>query len=91
MSIDIPGSPLAGTLTLNQQGTALTGSLQTQLGPAAIKTGRVTGDSFTFTASVEFGGANIDITANGKVSGSQVTGTIDSPQGSVPFSGRRNP
>lgn len=91
VSIDIPGSPLAGTLTLNQQGTALTGSLQTQLGPAAIKSGRVTGDSFTFTASVEFGGANIDITANGKVSGSQVTGTIDSPQGSVPFSGRRNP
>lgn len=91
VSIDIPGSPLTGTLTLNQQGTALTGSLQTQLGPAAIKSGRVTGDSFTFTASVEFGGANIDITANGKVSGSQVTGTIDSPQGSVPFSGRRNP
>ena len=91
VSIDIPGSPLTGTLTLNQQGTALTGSLQTQLGPAAIKSGKVNGDEFTFTAAVEFGGANIDITANGKVSGSQVNGTIDSPQGSVSFSGRRNP
>jgi imidazolonepropionase-like amidohydrolase len=91
VSIDVPGSPLSGTLTLNQQGTALTGSLQTQLGPAPIKSGRVTGDSFTFTAAVEFGGASIDITANGKVSGSQVSGTIDSPQGSVSFSGRRNP
>jgi imidazolonepropionase-like amidohydrolase len=91
VSIDVPGSPLSGTLTLNQQGNALTGTLQTQLGPAAIKTGSVTGDSFTFTASVEFGGASIDITANGRVSGAQVSGTIDSPQGSVPFSGRRNP
>jgi imidazolonepropionase-like amidohydrolase len=91
VSIDVPGSPLSGTLTLNQQGNALTGSLQTQLGPAAIKSGRVAGDTFTFTAAVEFGGASIDITANGKVDGAQVSGTIDSPQGSVAFSGRRNP
>lgn len=91
VSIEIPGNPIAGTLTLSQEGTSLSGILRTELGPAAIKTGRVTGDSFTFTASVEFGGANIDITANGRVSGAQVTGTIDSPQGSVPFSGRRNP
>jgi hypothetical protein len=27
----------------------------------------------------------------GSVSGNQVSGTIDSPQGTVPFSGTRNP
>ena len=34
---------------------------------------------------------DITIAANGKVSGNQISGTIDSPQGTVPFSGTKNP
>jgi imidazolonepropionase-like amidohydrolase len=91
INIDIPGQPLSGTLALVQQGPVLTGTMQTQLGTTQIREGKVTGDSFSFLATVEFGGMSIDITVNGKVAGNQVSGTIDSPQGTVPFSGTRNP
>ena len=91
ITIDIPGQPLTGTMTFNQQGPTLTGTMQTMLGTTEMKNGRIGADGFTFGASVNYGGMSIDITANGKVAGDQISGTIDSPQGSIPFSGRRNP
>ena len=91
ITIDVPGQALAATLTFNQQGSAFTGTMVSQLGTTPISDGKVTADGFTFTASVEFGGATITIAANGKVTGNQISGTIDSPQGTVPFSGTKNP
>jgi hypothetical protein len=76
---------------MTQQGATISGSMQTQLGTSQIKDGRVTADGFSFSSSVQFGGANIDITVNGKVSGNQINGIIDSPQGSAPFSGTKIP
>jgi imidazolonepropionase-like amidohydrolase len=91
INIEAPGQSLPGTLNLTQQGTGLTGTLQTQLGTTPIKNGRVTADGFSFVATVEFGGTTFDITVVGKVSGNQVSGTIDTPQGPVPFSGTKTP
>jgi hypothetical protein len=65
--------------------------MQTQLGTTPIKDGKVTADGFSFAATVEFGGSTIEIFVKGTVNGNQVTGTIDSPQGTVPFTGTRNP
>jgi hypothetical protein len=56
-----------------------------------IKDGKVTAEGFTFGATVEFGGTQVEIHVKGTVTGNSVTGTIDSPQGTVPFSGTRNP
>jgi len=91
ITIDVPGQTLTGTLALIQQGTTLTGSMQTQLGTTPIKDGKVTVEGFTFAGTVEFGGSTIDILVKGSVTGNQISGTIDSPQGIVPFSGTRNP
>ena len=91
INIDVPGQPLSGTLALTQQGAIVSGSLQTQLGTAPVKDGKVTAEGFSFAATVEFGGSSIDIFVKGTVSGNQLTGTIDSPQGTVPFTGTRNP
>ena len=91
ITIDVPGQTLTGTLALTQQGAELSGSMQTQLGTTAIKDGKVTADGFTFSATVEYGGSTIEIIAKGTVSGNQLTGTIDSPQGTVPITGTRNP
>jgi hypothetical protein len=57
----------------------------------AIKDGKVTTDGFSFSGTVEFGGSQIEIVVKGSVSGTQISGTIDSPQGTVPFTGTRNP
>lgn len=91
INIDVPGQPLTGTLAMTQQGAVLNGSMQTQLGTTPIKDGKVTADGFSFAATVEFGGSTIEIFVKGTVNGNQVTGTIDSPQGTVPFTGTRNP
>jgi len=91
ITIEVPGQTLTGTLALVQQGPVLNGSMTTQAGVTQIKDGKVSADGFTFSGSVEFGGSQIEIVVRGSVNGNQISGTIDSPQGSVPFSGTRNP
>lgn len=91
VTIEIPGQPLAGTFAFTQQGAILTGTIQTPLGTAPIKDGKVTAEGFSFSASVEFGGSTIDIFVKGTINDNQISGTIDSPQGPVPFSGTKNP
>lgn len=91
INIDIPGQPMTGTLALVQQGAVLTGTLTTQIGVMQVKDGKVTAEGFSFSGSIEFGGTQMEIVVKGSVSGTQISGTIDSPQGTVPFSGTRNP
>lgn len=91
ITIDIPGQPLGATLNLTQQGSSLSGTMVSQLGTTQIKEGKVSSDGFSFGGSVEFGGSLIEITVRGAVNGNQISGTIDSPQGTVPFSGTKNP
>ena len=91
ITINIPGQPVSGTLALTQQGAILSGTMQTQLETSPIKDGKVTAEGFSFGATVEFGGSQIDIFVKGTVTGNQISGTIDSPQGVVPFSGTKNP
>lgn len=91
INIEIPDQPLPATLNLQQQGTTVTGTMVSQLGSSPVTNGRVTGNQFTFTTTVQFGGASINITVQGTVTGTSVTGTVDSPQGNIPFSGTKNP
>lgn len=91
ITIDVPGQTITGTLAMTQQAAVVSGSLVTQLGTSAIKDGKVTTEGFAFSSTVEFGGSVIDIHVKGTVTGNQISGTIDSPQGTVPFSGTRNP
>jgi imidazolonepropionase-like amidohydrolase len=91
INIEVPGQPLSGTLTLTQQGEILTGNLQTQLGTNSIKDGKVTIDGFNFTTTVEYGGSTFELQVSGKVTGNQISGTMTSPQGAIPFSGTKTP
>jgi hypothetical protein len=91
ITIDVPGQTISGTLTLAQQSGALTGTMVTDLGTSPIRDGRVTAEGFSYAATVVYGGTSIDINVKGSVSGNQISGTIDSPQGTVPFSGTKNP
>jgi hypothetical protein len=91
ITIEIPGQPLTGTLVLAPQGPVLTGSLQTAYGTAPARDGKVTGNAFDFAATVDYEGQSLDIVVRGTVTGDRVEGTIDSPQGAIPFSGTRIP
>jgi hypothetical protein len=91
ITIDFPGQQSTGTLALTQQAAVLNGSLQTQSGTSPVKNGKVTAEGFSFTATVDLGGSQVEIQVKGTVTGNQVSGTVDSPQGTFPFSGTRNP
>ena len=91
ITIQAPGQALTGTLTLVQQGGTLTGTMVTELGTSPLKDGRVTAEGMSFGGSVVFGGQAIDFTVIATVTGNQLSGTVDSPQGAVPISGTKNP
>ena len=91
ISIEIPGQPLTGTLTLVQQNAELTGSLQTQFGTTNVEDGKVTADGFSFAGTVDFQGQTFEIFVKGTVEGNQISGTLTSPQGAIPFSGTKVP
>lgn len=92
ITIEIPGQPIPGTLALTQQGAILTGTFQSQAtGTSPIRDGKVTSDGFSFSTTVDYAGSIIDITVTGKVTGNQISGAIDSPQGAIPFTGTKNP
>lgn len=92
ITIEIPGQPSTGTAAFAREGERMTGSVTTQRGGTnQIKNGKVTADGFTFDMSISLGGQSIDLTFTGKVNGNQISGTVSTPQGSMPFSGTRNP
>jgi hypothetical protein len=79
-------------LTLVQQGDHLTGRLANEhLGTNDISDGSVSGSTFRFSTTTNFGGESISLSFEGTVSGNRMSGTITTPQGSLPFSGTRNP
>jgi len=91
ITVELPGQPIPGTLSLVQQDKILSGTLQTQFGTSELKDGEVTADGFKFTASVEFAGNTRELVVNGKVAVNQMTGTFTTSDGALPFSGTRNP
>lgn len=91
ITIDVPGQMLTGTLVLTQQGDTVNGTMTTQLGVSPVAGGKATADGFSFATAVQFGGASIDILVKATVSGNALTGTIDSPQGTVALTGTKVP
>lgn len=91
ITIEIPGQPQQGTLSLIQQGATLTGTLQAQQKTTPVKDGKVTADGFSFSVPMEFAGNTNDVTFTGKVTGNQISGTIATTGGAIPFSGTKIP
>ncbi|MGB7200850.1 MAG: amidohydrolase family protein [Pyrinomonadaceae bacterium] len=91
ITIDVPGSPIQATLNFTQSGSTLTGTFTTDAGASPIRDGRVTANGFSFATTVPYGGQNIDITVQGSIAGNQISGSLDSPLGAVPFSGTKVP
>ena len=91
VTLEIPGQPLPATMILTQQGATLTGNLQTQFGTTTIKDGKVTSEGFSYNATVDFQGQSLEIFVKGTVTGNQISGTVDTPQGPISFSGTKTP
>ena len=91
ITVEIPNQPLQGTLNLIQQGATLTGTWQTQQQSVPIKDAKITSDGFSFSATIDFQGNATEINVTGKVNVNEISGTVSTPGGAVPFKGTRIP
>lgn len=79
LDVEFQGQNLKLDLTLESGETGLTGVLATPLGNATIAAGRVSGDSFSASASAEVNGQNLSLDLVFRKSGEGFEGSISSP------------
>ena len=91
LRITFEGQPeRAVSLTLQQQGEQLRGSIQGDYGSAQISNASVTGNDIKFTVSVTTGPATTEATFTGTISGNQMSGTVQALNlGNGTFTGTR--
>jgi len=99
ISYETPRGTRTMELTLTQDGSALTGSMEMRRGRPGggqartrtieIKDGQVDGADFSFVLEMSFGQRSFRQTFKGTVDGDTMKGTIETPRGSNPFTGKR--
>ena len=88
-----PQGSIESTLTIQQQGTAFTGSMTSQMmGTTQVTDGAIAGKKVTWSVTVTIGGQSFTISYAGEVEGSRITGTVTTGSvGSFPFAGEKKP
>ncbi len=92
LSLNFMGSDVDVKMSLEQDGTSVSGSLTTMLGEGKIEGGRIDGNAVLANAVTEIQGQAVEFVINGTVDGNNLTGTIESSMipDSIEFSGSRN-
>lgn len=80
--VDTSGGAGTPTITFKQDGEALTGTYEGQLGKAPLK-GTVKGQAITFTFTADLQGQSAPVVYEGTVSGTSMKGSVDIGGGAV--------
>ena len=91
INVDVQGQPLPGTLVVRQEGSSLSGSIQTQVGSSEFSGGTFTGNAFNITAIMTIQGQAVQLTITGTVDGDHLSGTVQSQFGTQNLTGTRQP
>ena len=89
LSLMLGARSVPGTLTLNQQGANLSGTLQSAFGTTELSNGSIGADGFRFTTSAVVQGRTVEMTITGTANSNQMSGTITSEIGSTTFTGTK--
>jgi len=91
LSLDFQGQQMPIEMTLEQEGSAITGNISTMLGTGEIKDGSLDGDRFTATAVTEIQGEPVELAIAGAITGESISGTIQTAMlpGELTFTGTR--
>lgn len=84
-----PRGTMTRNVTFTQEGSKLTGSIETRDGSVPIQKGSVDGNKISFTVVMSRGGNNFEMTYTGTVDGDTAKGTFQTPRGEVPWTGKR--
>lgn len=92
LSLEFQGQRVPVSLTIDQDGNSISGTLETILGNGTITAGTVRGNEISATAATDIQGQSVDfqisaLLANDEISGTISTAIIPEP---LPFRGTRN-
>jgi imidazolonepropionase-like amidohydrolase len=90
VSTESPMGAQDATMRLVQEGTAITGTMETQQGNRPI-TGTIEGSRLTLNAMVSMGGQSLPLNFTGTVEGDTARGTISTPMGDMNWTATRTP
>lgn len=86
LTIDAQGQKLPVTLTIKQDGAAVSGTLDSMLGKGDFSGGKISGNKLTAGAKMQVQGQDIDLTVSGTVDGNTMKGVINTGiPGAPPF------
>jgi len=77
------------TLTLKEDGGALSGSMVGDFGTQEFSGGTVDGNNASWEVTISPQGQDIKLTCTGTVDGDSISGKIDTPMGGADFTGQR--
>lgn len=83
-----PRGTMTRTITFEQDGAALTGTLETQMGSMPLE-GSVEGGKITFTMTFSRGDQSFEMVYTGTVEGDTAKGTMQTPRGETEWTGKR--
>jgi imidazolonepropionase-like amidohydrolase len=90
LSLMLGQTSVPGTLVLEQQGSKLSGTLQSAFGTTELTGGTINADGFRFTTSADVQGRTVEMTITGKASAdNRLSGTVTSEIGSTTFTGTK--
>jgi hypothetical protein len=90
LSIDTPRGVQHPTLVINQDGGSYSGVYNSLRGPIDIEAISRDGDSFTFPLVISVPIGDIEVNYRGTISGDDMTGSVQSLRGEVPFTAKRS-
>lgn len=89
LSTETPRGTMTSTLTFEQNGTVLKGSMESQRGTVEFQDGKVEGNTITFKIVRSRGDRSFEMTYTGTVEGDTITGTMSTPRGEQPWTAKR--
>ena len=87
VSWESPRGARTFVVTLAQDGTELTGTAQMERGPGTLSNGMMDGNDVSFTLTM--GGGRFSLTFEGEVDGDTMAGTLTTPRGESPWTGKK--
>jgi imidazolonepropionase-like amidohydrolase len=91
LSINLDNQTIPGTLVLRQQGSSVSGSLQTELGTAEFSNGTISANAVRVVTTVNLQGQQMELTMDATIAGDSISGTLTTAVGAATFTGTRTP
>ena len=89
LTVNTPMGVQTPTLTLKEDGGALSGTIDGQEGKTDFSGGTVDGNSASWELTISPQGQEIKLTFTAAVEGNSISGKVSTPMGGVDFTGQR--